>query len=169
MNNFDKSLNEKSTYWYSLIQLLKTKGEIKNGVTIPFLIGAYRLVNIGFENNKSCIHELLSEIYNSTTELKPVLQNCDDIRQYVIGLKTKDFCDKNFKNEFTFKNKAGEKTLIVTQNANSLGNDIESISNSLYQKYHERLQNETYSWRPYKENWEEFNDKEINLIKQSKR
>lgn len=151
---------------YKLIETLKNRKTISNGLTIPYLIGSYRLVNIKLTDGAESVLELLTELANSETTMKPVLQHCGDIGKYVIGLQSKSFCLKYFSNELAFKNQTGEKTLYVTSNAASfLGRNIDEIAKALYEKYKDSIVQRNYSWRGYKQVWEPFDTNEIEVIK----
>lgn len=159
---------EKYIVWYSLIKHFKEENAISNGLTIPFLLGAIALLNKEIKLNENSISSLLYEIAESETELNPVLQKCTDIKEYVISLRTKEFCRANFKSELVFKNTVGENSLFVSQNAASLGKNIDEISENLEKIYASALRNKKYSWKGFGETWEEFNEKEIELINSSK-
>jgi hypothetical protein len=99
---------------YKLIETLKNRNTISNGLTIPYLIGSYKIANIELGDGAKGVSELLIELVNTETNMKPVIQHCGDIGKYVVGLKTKDFCERYFSKELAFYNQAGEKTLFVT-------------------------------------------------------
>lgn len=156
-------MKNKNPLWYNLISTFKNENMINNGLTIPFLIGAYQFKSIG--EKTFSIQSVLSEIVNSRTELKPVLQHCPDIHQFVISLKSEEIYNTDFKEDFAFKNPFGERTLVITQNASALGSSVEDISNSLFPKYASCLQAKEFSWSGYEQTWKRFNDKETKLIK----
>lgn len=155
--------------WYRLIETLKKSNTITNGLTIPYLIGSYRLANLDLGVGVKGVSELLVELSNSETTMKPVLQHCGDIGEFVIGLRTKDFCEIFFSKELVFNNQSNEKTLYVTSNATTLGQTIDDIANALYEKYKDFIEQENYSWRVDKQVWEPFDNNEIAVIKSIER
>lgn len=151
-------------YWYKLITNLKAKREISNGVTIPYILGARKLIDNTFLIQEDSIFKLFTEIRNSSTELKVLLQNCPDVHQYVIGLREKDFCENYMKSDLSFKNENGDRVLYVTLTAIKLGNTIEEISNTLTNKYMRYMKIDEFSWDNDKQNWREFSPRERDLI-----
>lgn len=154
-------------FWYKLITSLKTKREITNGVTIPYLLGAKTLVDKSYEIDDDSIKELLNEIINSSVEQVAVLQKCDDINQYVIGLRDRQFAESYLKAEFCFSNTNSDKTLCVTNNASALGKTLDEISEKLKKLYFKDLTKENFSWNSFDEVWRQFNDCERELITQA--
>lgn len=150
--------------WYKLITSLQKEGVIQNGLTIPYILGAIKIVDNKFKITDTSVLNLFKQIVNSDLELKSVLQHCD-IGQYVIGLQSKSNCETKFPKELAFTNEKGEKSLYVTSNANPLGDNIEKISENLLYKYKECIEKEHFSWNVLKRKWEEFSPVETMQIK----
>ncbi len=151
-------------FWYRLITNLKANGEILNGVTIPFILGAQEIKDNTLVIREESIYVLLTEIMNSSTELKVILQNCEDIHEYVIGLRDKYFCEHYLKSDLSFTNEKGDKTIYVALTAIKLGNTIHEISNNLTKKYWNYLKNNYFSWDKYNQTWRIFSQRERDLI-----
>jgi hypothetical protein len=154
-------------FWYKIITSLKSKNEITNGLTIPYLIGANALSDKSYVINSESIKELLSEIINSSIDEVAVLQKCDDIGQYVIGLRDKKFAEMNFKTETSYSNSKQDKTLYISLNASNLGSSIEEISERLNELFSSALTDGNYSWDGFNKKWKQFNSRETDLIKNS--
>jgi len=152
-------------FWYILIDRLKRQKVISNGATIPYIIGAYELVDKSFLIDGNSINYLLTDIVNSSTEQVAVIQLCPDIHQFVVGLDNKQFCEIYFKKEKSFTNSSNEKTLYITQNASNLGASIADIIKNLEDKYLSRVKERAFSWDNYKNEWRPFNKKEEKDIK----
>ena len=92
-NNVDAILgittteNSQVPFIVNLINTLKDNQLISEGITIPFLIGAYKI-----QENDTTIPTLdylkstLQKIINSLGEYKLFIKTCSNINQYVISL-----------------------------------------------------------------------------------
>lgn len=153
----------KDPFWYSLIISLKTKKVITNGLTLPYIIGADKVINKKpFDDNS--IPSLLKNIVNSQTEQIAVFQNCTDINQYVVGVENLDFCNLYFKNYLSFNNQENSKSLYITPNALSFGTTIAEIEKNLIDKFQGFIQDEKFSWNRSTSSWEKFTPKEIEIL-----
>lgn len=157
-------LETNQNLWYDQISYLKKKNVISNGLTIPYLIGAYKVSGYSLNSQKNPIKLLFDEIINSQMEQYAVLQKCPYINQYVIGLDNKEYWDKYLRKLITFKNKKGDITLIITQNANELGDNLTSIVDKLNEQCKDSLILNRFSWDNNSKIWREFNENEKNLI-----
>ncbi|MEO7523441.1 MAG: hypothetical protein ABIT58_05065 [Ferruginibacter sp.] len=90
--------------WYNLIELSGKKDIIIDGLTIPFLLGAQKYLNPGFIISENSISDLLNTIIHSDTNEKAVLKNCAG-NQYIVALRSKQFCKDNLSDALVFKNK----------------------------------------------------------------
>lgn len=147
----------------TLIEKLKEKGVITNGLTIPYLVGALN-VRFNFSSNKDTLILLIDNLINSTTDSKLVLLKCDFINEFVISLETKKFCEENFQNEISFTNDANIKTLFITDNAKVFGKNREELIENLWIKYAEQIQNKLFSWKSLEHKYFMFDDIEIRRI-----
>lgn len=151
--------------WYTLIQTAKHRGDIVTGLTIPYLIGALNINNSDFTATKEDVHELLTDIASSITELNPVLKECDLIHEYVVALSSPEFCGDNFKSQLSFQSESGIKTLYVINEAKILGNNLIEISQNLYNKYVDcSFSKKRYSWDYKKTDWFPFTEREKGTI-----
>ena len=158
-------MKQTNPYWYNLILTAQTRGDIVTGLTIPYLLGATEKDNQEYIAKEEDVIQLLTDMAYSDTELKPVLKECGLIHQYVIALQDADFCKSNFKNQISFKNENGENSLYIIHEAKSLGNNIEQISQNLYEEYAEQSFNKSrYSWDYNKQEWLNFSSREKETI-----
>ncbi len=148
----------------TLIEKLKEKGVITNGLTIPYLVGALN-VRFNFPSNKSTLIQLVDNLINSTIDNnKLVLMFCGDIDEYVISVESEKFCEENYSNEISFRNAANIKTLYITDNAKNFGKTKEELVENLWIKYVDQIQNKLYSWKSLEHKYFSFDDIEIRRI-----
>jgi hypothetical protein len=148
-------------YWYKLISYwVIVKG--RNGLTIPFILGSKQYAH---ENNlleENSVLGLLTEIINSDLDSTFILLYCDNIGEYVLGIKNQ----RSQINGLEIKSKAQNKiTLLATLSTQILGTNINDITNSLTTNYSDCLKNKRYSFINSK--WTEFSDADIKMIKEA--
>lgn len=149
--------------WFRQISYQKNERIITNGLTIPYLIGIYQICNQPLNHNS--IRTLIFEIKESILEECAVLQRCPYIRQYVIGVDDRQYCEHYMKKQIRFENSVGQSSLFVTQNANELGNNLDRIVELFNNIYDNCISNAEFSWNNETKNWEKFTEYEIDLIK----
>lgn len=157
------SENINPNFWYNLILLKKGNGSISNGLTIPYLVGSLSH-KFSKSLNKESLKELIANVTNANNNQKAVLQYCGDINEYVISLRTKEFCDTNFGNETSFKNPSGEPSLYISLSAKDFGKSKDEIIDNLWTKYSSSIENKKFSWKPLTQSWEEFSNIELQEI-----
>lgn len=140
-------------YWYTLIRYLKRIGTIENGLTIPYLYGAYR--RLGIEINS--IEYLLNEILNSPAPFLPVIERCDIIHKDVLQLEMAKEVKKNRKDQVQIFSENGDNILVISYNT-KLGNTVKQVSNALSGLYQKQIDKENYSWNNDIEDWQKFTD-----------
>lgn len=145
--------------WYNQILFRKNNRIITNGLTIPYIIGSYNFLGQTYS-----INELMNEIINSNLDKCAVIQKCPEIRQYVIGIEDKNFCEIYFRNEISFTNSNNVKSLIITQNASDLGSNFEKITDTFINLYKNYLDEGKYSWDNRNKVWIPLNNYEESLI-----
>lgn len=156
---------EKNVLWEKLLIHLKEQRIITNGITVPYLVGAYFLTYRSTPN-KELLEEVISNLINSSSNSKPILQFCGDINEYVIGLKSSEFCATNYSNNTFFLNIQNDKTLFITSNASNFGKTEKELIENLWNRYQSQIESKCFSWRAMAQKWELFNDAEVNRIKQ---
>ena len=149
--------------WYSLIELLRKKDIIIDGLTIPFILGAQKFLDPSIVIGDNSIFELLTAIVHSDTNEKAVLKDCAG-NQYIIALRSKQFCKDNLSDALVFKNKKRNESLYVANNVAFLGDTIKEISGSLNEKYKGLFVKETFSWNDTKMRWSVLSDMEKEII-----
>lgn len=148
-------------YWHMLISYWVNKKK-KNGLTIPFIIGAEQFQNTSLKIAPMTVYQLLSEIINSDTDDIITLLYCDTIGDYVLGLNNSYNSMKGLevKNQHTNKT-----TLIATLSTIVLGNNINEIIKALTEKYADCLTDKKYSL--IKSNWADFDESDIKIINEA--
>lgn len=154
---------EKKVFWEKLLIQLKEQRIITNGITVPYLVGAYSLT-FHSTPNKELLQEVISILINSSSNSKPVLQFCGDINEYVIGLKSSEFCTSNYSNDTFFLNMENDKTLFITGNASNFGKTEKELIENLWKRYQTQIESKCFSWRAMNQKWELFNEAEVNRI-----
>lgn len=149
--------------WYRQISFQKEKRIISNGLTIPYLIGSYQICNQNLPENP--IKYLMSEIKNSQLDKCAVIQMCPNIGQYVVGIDDRKFCEMYMKKQIQFKNTNGQTSLVITLNAEDLGDNFEGIIDQFVKLYDRSIANSNFSWNNDTMAWENFTSSEIDLIK----
>jgi hypothetical protein len=176
-NTENKSIQQKTTtanknidnlFWEKLILNYKQNGYISNGLTIPYLVG---VMNIGYNSpaDKETLTQLINLLIDNPTENKPFLQYCsnddgDGINEFVVALKSKEECDRNFKNNLVFKNVQLIKTFYIAENAKTFGETKDDIIDSLWNKYGKIIEGKFFSWDSAKQEWHNFSQNEKNRI-----
>ena len=145
-------------YWYKLIKLLKTKGEITTGLTIPYLFGAYKELGQPVTN----IKELIKHIYYSEIDKYPLIQRCDVIEHHVVTIEEKAFCSKSYKNDIKFKNPTNNNILFIVDT--DLGTTLDKVCSSLSLGYANQIKSQEYSWSKKEKRWKKFEPSEIKMI-----
>lgn len=154
--------------WYNLIERKKNNGTITNGLTIPYLVGAYS--EITKSGSKDALIDLISDICNTNMNHKAVLQYCGDINQYVISLKPLEFCIEYFDQTTAIKNQQNVASLYISPSATNFGFSKSDLIDNLWLKYEDPIINNKYSWKSLSQSWESFSDiekEEIHLILKS--
>lgn len=150
-------------YWYKLIKLFKSAEgpyKISTGLTIPFLIGAYKVIDKPFDN----INTLVKSIIESPIDKYPIIQRCPDIGKHVIMVEDKAKCNKEYMDFPSLDNDDKKSKLLVSTNTN-IGKDFEKVCHSLKLEYQETIDKKEYSWSNGHQRWRAFDEKEIELIK----
>lgn len=151
---------EKNVFWTELINQLKEQRVYVNGITVPYLIGAYS-VAFQLTPKKELLEEVISILINSSSNTKPVLQHCGDIGEYVIGIATIEYCTLNYPNETVFLNEHNDKTLFIKDNAKHFGKTENELIENLWKRYQTPIESKKFSWRG---KWEEFSEVEKSRI-----
>ncbi|MEO8770420.1 MAG: hypothetical protein ABI402_10060 [Ferruginibacter sp.] len=149
--------------WYKLIELLRKKDIIIDGLTIPFILGAQKYLDPGLVVNDDSIFNLLTGIVHSDTNEKAVLKDCAG-NQYIIALRSIKFCKDNLSNARVFKNKKGNDSLYVSNDVEFPGKSLKEISTSLNEKYKGLFIKETFSWNDSKMSWNKLSEIEKKMI-----
>ncbi|MEO6669506.1 MAG: hypothetical protein ABIN36_08520 [Ferruginibacter sp.] len=150
-------------FWYKLIELLRKKDIIIDGLTIPFIIGAKKYLDPKLEINDDSIFNFLTEIVHSDTDERAVLKDCAG-NQYIIALRSRQFCKENLSNARIFRNKKGNESLYVTNDVAYLGNSIREISESLNERYKGLFAKETFSWNDTRMSWNKLSEMEKQIV-----
>lgn len=153
-------MTKDTPYWYKLISYW-VKNKKREGLTIPFIIGAEKHANPDVTKTKS-VAELITDIINTDIDDTITLFYCDTIGEYVLGINNR-FCSMQgheIQSETTNKT-----TLIATSSMQILGKNINEIVSSLTKKYAQSLSDKKYSYD--KGNWTTYSDIEMQMINES--
>ena len=127
------NLNENLTvisqqpFAFTLINLLKDKGVITTGITIPFIIGAYKIAkHDSIEVNLKFIQEVFADIVATAKDTKFFICTCNHINQHVITILTQEDTDVtgHYSTYQHIKNSDGVPVLYFEEN---FDNVIQSI------------------------------------------
>ncbi|WP_293734400.1 hypothetical protein [uncultured Parabacteroides sp.] len=170
-NNVDAILgittteNSQVPFIVNLINTLKDNQLISEGITIPFLIGAYKI-----QENDTTIPTLdylkstLQKIINSLGEYKLFIKTCSNINQYVISIigdKDIDIIGNDAPYPYIVDNR-GCKVLFFEEYFDIQVPSIENISVFFWAKYKDDLQAEKYSY--IEREWQSFLPEEKTVI-----
>lgn len=150
-------------YWYKLIKAFKAAEKpykISTGLTIPFLMGAYSLLEKPFEN----VEELVLSIYNSEIEKFPVIQKCPVIQKHVLMVEEKEICNKTYIKDVRFENSNGSNILFISYNSILLGKDLPKVIRNLNTEYSDAIKMGRFSWNNTN-GWSPFDEREKEIIK----
>lgn len=145
--------------WYKLTKLLKERGQINTGLTIPYIFGAYKLLGQPLNS----ISNLLDELRKDPIDKYPVIQKCGTIHQHVVAVEEKKSYHKNYIKDVKLRNSNNEIDLIVSSNT-SIGRTDKDVYKNLTQLYIEPIEGENYSWNNKEQKWKPFDQQEVNLI-----
>lgn len=150
--------------WYNLIKHYKKNNKITFGLTIPFIVGVYKINS----NNETSINHLLNQIIESNYSKCAVLQKCPNLNHYVIGIEDRNFARIYMKNYIQIKDKNQETQIYITLNAKELGNDINMIVKKLESLYFKEIESNKFSWNKKEKKWSEFDKTELLIIRKMK-
>ena len=148
-----------TAHWYTLTRHLKKAGTIKNGLTIPYLYGAYQ--HLGY--NITSIEDLLTEILNAPAPFIPVIERCDDIKWDVLQLETEKDINKYRDGQARIYDENGNNFFVVSYNTN-LGNTLKNVANALSGLYQKQIRDRDYSWNNEIKRWQKLSPSEIESI-----
>ena len=136
----------KQYFWQKLIENWCDKLG-RYGLTLPYIIGAYRLFTPNFT-----IKELIEEINNSNSERKVILSFCDDLNKLILGYH---------KNNYPPINQLKSMGSILIWN-----DDLEKIDKlseliiELEEKFDEKIINKQFSKDIENHIWKDFDESE---------
>jgi len=151
--------NIQNPYWYKLTKLLKQKGKIDTGLTIPYLFGAYELLG----KSPKDVSSIINEIRKYSIDKYPVVQKCGTIHQHVIAVEDKKIYNNAYIKDIKLRKTNEQVDLIVSTNTN-LGKTEQEVYKNLTQLYDEPIKAKTFSWNNKEGKWKPFEKDEIDLI-----
>ncbi len=156
--NPDKSL------WIHSINHFKKINYIKNGLTLPFLVGIY-VNRYQIFPTVDTLNRVIREIAFTKTSLRPVLMFCDDINEYVISLHTQEYCKEHSFNSIQNTEDENIKiNLLIADNAKRFGLEFNSLCQNLHDRYGRNIESKLFSWSGSTYHWREFNEYEKKCI-----
>lgn len=172
-NNIDTILGITSSqanqtpFIINLINQLKNQELIKEGITIPFLIGAYKIqANDPSIPTLEYIKSVFEKVINSLGKYKLFIKTCSNINQYVISIigdKDIDIIGNNAPYPY-IADSSGCKVLFFEEYFDVQVPSIENISEFFWEKYKDEIQTTRYSYVDGK--WQLFSSEERLVIDQ---
>lgn len=153
-------------FWYHLIEVFRSKDLILDGLTIPFILGAQQYIDKNAELDYNAVAGLFTAVAGADLPEKAVLKDCA-ANQYIITLRTNEFCRENLQHALIFKNAKGRASLYVAEYLMWLGKNIDEISKALFNEYKGLFQRKTFSWHDRKLSWQELSADEILVIREA--
>lgn len=143
---------------YELIEIFIKEKEIVNGLTFPFIIGAYlHLYNKKY--NSKIIIECLSTFFDSDKKFN--IHFCDNIKELVVSnLLPEDYVYYSNQKIVVINN------IISTDNSLAEINDLNELGIKLSNLYNDKLTENLFSKVNGK--WSKLNKREIELINKMK-
>jgi hypothetical protein len=148
-------------YWHKLISYW-VRIKRRNGLTLPFIIGAEKFDKLSGDTAPMSVQELLSEIINSNTDDIVTLLYCDNIGDYVLGLNNSSNPMDGTK---VINVQTKRVTLIATLGTKILGNTTADITAALTKKYSDCLTSKKYSLINFQ--WADFDEGDIKMINEA--
>ena len=156
------NLNENLTvisqqpFAFTLINLLKDKGVITTGITIPFIIGAYKIAkHDSIEVNLKFIQEVFADIVATAKDTKFFICTCNHINQHVITILTQEDTDVtgHYSTYQHIKNSDGVPVLYFEENFDIAYPSLDKISQFYWLKYEHILKEQVYSYQSTENKW----------------
>lgn len=145
-----------------LARYLKSIGEIKTWITIPYLYGAYQHLGYHFGN----IEELLKIVLAAPGKELPLIYMCDEIKFDVLLPIAREEVTRDRENQYKVRIPGdAEYPLIVGYNT-ILGKDLKSLSYNLTIRYQAFIEDNTYSWSHGEKRWKKFEVDDLKKIDQ---
>ena len=150
----------KQYLWRDLILFFERKHYVNNGLTIPFLIGAIKLL----DGNKLKISQLLTEFSDIRNSKRTTIMKCGNIGEFVIGIM--DLESEEYHNKLPNDLQKEFKKLAIIDNSLNQFNEIKELINFFENRYGFEIENEQYSKNLGK--WTEFTKKDLENIESFK-
>lgn len=143
-------------YWKQL--LIDWRALKKDGLTIPFIIGSQKFITA--PHSYQTIENLISSIAdNSDTEV--YMTYCPIINEIILGLR--DESKRNISGSFPSFRGGSQSKFFLTSFPLGLGNDIETISARLTEKFQPYIDSAYFSINDRQ--WGDFSFEEVRFIK----
>lgn len=146
----------KKPFWLLLLEEWNVRGG--RGLTLPYIIGAYRLVD-SQTYEKLNLKDLLKEILNNQINITIVVTYCNNIGTYLLELVPQDEIKLH---EYThkLKNEIGHTTLLFPKKG--LGDTYNELVENLDNLAKPAIDKEQYSVR--QKEWKTFNSSDVDFI-----
>jgi len=138
--------------------LIEWRANKKDGLTIPFIVGSQKFL-LSSHVYQTIDELVLSIVHNSQIEV--YLTYCPIINEIILGLR--DESKKNISGYFPNYNGAPQSKLFLTSFPLGLGDDVESITVSLTEKYQPLIDLSCFSINDRQ--WGNFTGDEVRFIK----
>jgi hypothetical protein len=160
-------MKNKNPLWYEVINTFKREGMFVNGVTIPFLIGAYEMNGSNIDlNSSNCVKFLLDELERKAPE-KPFVQQCNILKDFVVSFANEN--DLNNGKNYSFQKDNEDITILFDENFQTQTSvskmNSNNISNYFYNKHKNALNEKKFSLIDGK--WQRFSGDEEYYLKRT--
>lgn len=147
-------------YWYKLIYYW-VKERKRDGLTIPFILGAKKEISPTIEISVEDIDQLFSEILGYSNEENAItFFYCDNIGENVLGLINR--ANEQYYKGVPYLNEQTGKIAVLIGNGLQLGNNVKQITSNLKDKYRQAIDNKFFSLNHFV--WEAFSQKDKEMI-----
>lgn len=137
-------MSSSNNYWFTMLSYWVNTRK-RTGFTIPFIIGAEKLINPDVIIESNSVHKLLNEIRFSSIDSVIVLRYCENLREYILSINnpSNPIIGENI------KNRQGNTTIVTAYDTRVLGNNFPEILNSLQLRYQNNILNNEFSRRDF--------------------
>jgi len=154
-------MNNQTPYWHDLI-LHWMDVERRDGLTIPFILGAKKEIDKEYKYEENEVEKLFTEIINYEDDNYIVtLAYCDRIGEKVLSL-FKRIQEKYYQGK-PFKNPKTHKVSMFIGNGSHLGETVAEISHRLQEEYQDKILKNEFSYINC--TWQNYTTKEQEMIR----
>jgi hypothetical protein len=156
-----KQQMENKSLWFQVLTHFDRNGYFRNGLTIPFLLGANSVINP--QEERLTVEAFFEEIMDESLSQKISLQKCEYIGEYVIGIFDNESADYPWGGRSLYKSFGN---LYITDDSFSTISGSHGIKAILIKEYQNRIDREQFSIN--ERNWGKYSEIEISRLEELK-